>query len=157
MPRILQALMSFLGFQREQICEPETNLFSWKRSKNSFKTDILNQMKNYQPLGPNSATLRHTQTLNFVEKLLHGYTQEDVDNYHVGFGRLFKWLTLAIHVRKHDITRRHALQKRAKEDRENKILQNEQIEIKKEEYLVDVQAQFKADNQDVIDAHDRWT
>ena len=78
-------------------------------------------MKSYQPLGSNALTLRHTQTLNFVENLLKGYIQEDVDNYHVGFGRLFKWLNLAIHVRKHDITRRHALLKRAKEDRENKI------------------------------------
>lgn len=36
MPRIIHALMSFLGFERESICEPETNLFSWKKSKQIF-------------------------------------------------------------------------------------------------------------------------
>jgi len=79
-------------------------------------------MRSYHPLGVKSENIRFTQTINFAEKLLQGYTQEDVDNYHPGFGKLYNWLTMAIGIRKHDITRRHALQKRAKEDRENKIL-----------------------------------
>jgi len=33
MPRILQALMYLLGMEREEICEPNTNLFDWKRAK----------------------------------------------------------------------------------------------------------------------------
>lgn len=128
MPRIIHALMSFLGFDRESICEPGTNLFSWKKSKQIFGEQILKQMHSYHPLGAMQENIRFTKTINFAEKLLQGYTQEEVDAYHPGFGRLFQWLTSAISIRKHDITRRHALQKRAKEDREGKILQNEQIE-----------------------------
>lgn len=32
MPRILQALMYLLGMGREDICEPESNLFFWKKA-----------------------------------------------------------------------------------------------------------------------------
>lgn len=47
MPRILHALMSFLGYQREEICEADTNLFSWKKSKDLYKENITNKMRSY--------------------------------------------------------------------------------------------------------------
>jgi hypothetical protein len=47
-------------------------------------------------LSEKSRPYRFTETIGFAEKLLQGYTQEDVDAYHLGFGKLFKWLTLAL-------------------------------------------------------------
>ncbi len=46
-------------------------------------------MRSYHPLGAMQENIRYTKTLNFAERLLQGYTQEDVENYHPGFGRLF--------------------------------------------------------------------
>ena len=63
---------------------------------------------------------------------------------------------MAISIRKHDITRRHALQKRAKEDRENKILQNEQIEQKRQDYLEESKAQFRQDHLEEFEAYEKW-
>lgn len=109
MPKILHALMSFLGFEREEICEPGTNLFSWKMSRTPFLEQLRKKMQEYSPMGQKAESRRHTLTINFAEKLLQGLNQEDVDNYHPGFGRLYKWITMALTIRKHDITRRHAL------------------------------------------------
>jgi hypothetical protein len=89
MPRIIHALMSFLGFDRESICEPETNFFSWKKSKKAFAEHIINKMRSYHPLGVMQDNIRYTKTINFAEKLLQGYTQEEVEAYHPGFARLF--------------------------------------------------------------------
>jgi hypothetical protein len=38
--------------------------------------------------------------------LIHDYNQEEVDHYNVGFGKIFKWLSQAIALRKQDIIRR---------------------------------------------------
>jgi len=89
MPRIIHALMSFLGYERENICEPETNLFSWKLSKKEFGEHIRAKMRHYNPLGVMQDNIRFTKTINFAEKLLQGYNQEDVDTYHPGFGRMY--------------------------------------------------------------------
>ena len=52
--------------------------------------------------------------------MIDGIVQEDVDAYHPGFGKLYKWLLSAYNGRKSDITRRKALTKKAREDREAK-------------------------------------
>jgi len=41
-----------LGVQREEICEPHSNLFWWKIAKPKFVTHIANLMANYKILGP---------------------------------------------------------------------------------------------------------
>ena len=57
------------------------------------------------------------QTTVYCEKIIDGILQEDVEQYHGGLGRLFKWLTTALEGRKKDITRRKIATRRAKEDR----------------------------------------
>jgi hypothetical protein len=44
-----------------------------------------------------------------------------VDNYNQTFGKIFKWLRLALETRKTDITTRKAMSKKARENRENLI------------------------------------
>ena len=56
---------------------------------------------------------------------MKGLAQEDVDAYHVGLGKLFKWLQTAINGRKQDIIRRKSLQQKAKEVRAGKIQEAE--------------------------------
>jgi len=45
--------------------------------------------------------------------MIEGILIEDVEAYHNGFAKLFKWLQTAIATRKLDITRRKALTKKA--------------------------------------------
>lgn len=50
-------------------------------------------------------------------------------------GRLFKWMLLAIKTRKEDIIRRKALNRKAREDREESIQKAKDRETKKAEDL----------------------
>ena len=61
------------------------------------------------------------QTIPYCEKILEGIVAEDVEQYHTGLGKLYKWLTTALAGRKTDITRRKLATRRAKEDRQQKI------------------------------------
>lgn len=83
-------------------------------------------MVDYKSLGSKPNKYSGYQTINYCEKLINDYHLEEVENYNVGLGRLFKWLTSAIQVRKQDIIRRKALTKRDIENRENKIAEKEQ-------------------------------
>lgn len=47
MPRILQALMYLLGMCREDICEPKSNMFFWKKACVSFANQIPELMSKY--------------------------------------------------------------------------------------------------------------
>lgn len=72
MPRILQALMYLLGMSREEICEPNTNLFDWKRAKPVFESKVPDCMAEYQLLGAKFAEYRDFNKLNYVDTLLAG-------------------------------------------------------------------------------------
>ena len=40
MPRILQSLMYLLGFSRDQVCEPKTNVLFWKYASKFIVEDL---------------------------------------------------------------------------------------------------------------------
>lgn len=150
MPRILQALMYLLGVSREEICEPNSNLFFWKKAKSVFMTRIPQLMSEYEVRGGKAAEFRSFNTLNFIDTLLVGCVQEEVEAYHPGFGRLFKWLTTAVATRKQDITRRKAMTKRAREDREAKITASKERATNREAYLIEAEERFKQEHDEEI-------
>lgn len=53
-------------------------------------------MATYRILGVKSDEFKKYQTINYCEKLLEGLNQEEVDNYSVAFGKIYKWLATAI-------------------------------------------------------------
>ncbi len=94
-------------------------------------------MVNYKVVGPKNQVFLPFQTINYCERLIADIVQEDVDSYSVAFGKLFKWLTTAISLRKQDIVRRKALARKAKENREQKLKASEERAINREQYLND--------------------
>lgn len=122
MPRVLQAVIYLVGVEREAVCEPGSNLFSWKHARPVFARKLRGLMTEFCVTGAKPQTFRAYNTLNYIDKLVGGLTLEEVEAHHPGFGRLFKWLTLAVATRKQDITRRKAMAERAKRDRDERIL-----------------------------------
>ena len=53
----------------------------------------------------------------YCERILEGLVAEEVEQYHNGLGKLYKWLTTALAGRKLDITRRKIATRKSKEDR----------------------------------------
>ena len=96
-------------------------------------------MVNYQVYGETKGvrTTLAYQTYNYCTRCIEGLTQEEIDEYSVSLGHLFKWLTTTLACRKQDITWRKVLQKQAKEDRLAKIEAEESRKTRREEFLVE--------------------
>ena len=112
-------------------------------------------MSKYEILGPKEGEFRSYNTINYCEKILDGIAQEDVDAYHVGLGKLFQWLRKAIEGRKLDITRRKALARQARQNRENKIKEHEDRATKRQDYLTSEEEKFKDQNKETIEAYEK--
>ena len=108
MPKIVQSLLYLIGYSREDICEPRTNQLSWKKARDFITHEMPQKMKDYQPLAVVDIAVPAYKTLNFVEKVLSAYQEEEVAAYHPGFLKLFKWLKVAIETRKAAIVRSKA-------------------------------------------------
>lgn len=93
-PRILQALYFLTGMTNTDICEPNSNLFNWKRvSRNdNFVEDIAERMSNYVALQEKKSEFKKYQTINYVSELIEGITMEEVEENHPAFGKILKWV-----------------------------------------------------------------
>ena len=81
---------------------------------------------------------------------------EEVDEFNMVAGRLFRWLQLALENSKNDIIRRKALIHREREERDNKIKAKEEREAKKIADLDEAKTKFTEENKDEIEAYEEW-
>lgn len=59
MPRIIQSLMFLLGYEREDICEPDSNRLFWKKARSQCDTNTLpREMAEYKMLGAKDSTFK---------------------------------------------------------------------------------------------------
>jgi hypothetical protein len=79
-----------------------------------------------------------------------------VEAYSFAMFRLFKWLQAALALRKQDIIRRKDLTRRARDNREVKLRQQEERANNREAYLSDAQEKFKEDNREQIELFEKW-
>ena len=91
MPHIVQSLLFLVGVEREQVCEPGTNKLSWKKAKALLVDELPAMMAKYEIYGEKKGNYKPYQTINFCEKITSQFTQEEVDTYNPGLGKLFKW------------------------------------------------------------------
>jgi hypothetical protein len=57
-------------------------------------------MGEYKVLGQKAGEYKVYQTINYCQRIIEGGEQEAVDAYNPTFGKIFKWLKLAIETRK---------------------------------------------------------
>ena len=117
MPHILQGLFFLTKFEREKICEVNTNKFSWKKAKQMIVKELPERMQDYKVWDAKTDEYRPYMRLNYIENLIAPLVQEEVTAYHEGMGKLFKWLKMAVTSRKLDIIRRKAIQKKNREEK----------------------------------------
>lgn len=122
--RVWQSLFYLLGVPREQICERDTNKLNWKLAKRQLEpaARLLEKLVEYEAQGQKTEQYAYYHTLNFVEKNIEHYYPEDIDAYSASIlGRLLRWVLNVVKLRKQDIVRRKALQKKARDQREEAI------------------------------------
>ena len=154
--KFIQGLLYFLGYDKEKVTEPGTQKFFWKTAKTLMDDDFLTKMEEYDFRGPKEGVYKPYQTLNFIEKIITGINAEEVDEFNMVAGRLYKWLTLALENRKNDIVRRKSLIHKQREERDNLIKSKEERETKRVADLKEAKDKFQEENKDEIDAYEEW-
>jgi len=156
MPLILQALFFLNKIEREKICETGTNKLSWKKAKELLVTVLPTEMATYKVFGEKKDEYRPYMRINYVEGIIAPYTQEEVDQYHPGLGKLFKWLKMAISTRKQDVIRRKAIQKKNTEEKASRVEAKEKREADREQFLADKESEFNEVNREDIEIYRKW-
>jgi hypothetical protein len=121
MPRIFQSVFYFLGYNREDLCEVNTNKIFWKTAKNHWNDSLFKKITEYAPNGSKDSEYKRYWVINFIEKNLAGLEFEAVEEYNSSLARLFKWLQTTIEMRKEDIVKRKQHKDKLREEREERI------------------------------------
>ena len=153
MPHILQALFFLNMMERDRICDPNSNKLSWKKAKGLIVDWLPAKMVQYKVWGEKKDEYKPYNRINYCEKIISQFTQEEVDAYHVGLGKLFKWLKMAIDTRKQDVIRRKAIQKKNREEKASKEEAKAKREADREAFLLEQETLFNEQNKDDIEAY----
>lgn len=102
-------------------------------------------MVKYDPYGPKDGEYKEYEKLFFIQSNVEDYTVEQVDEYCVTVGALFKWLTMAIDQRIDDVRSRRAAVRKLNTEREQAIdLEEERVAKRDEEIEKNCEAAMKS-------------
>lgn len=76
----MQAAYFFLGFNKEDINIPKTNIFDWKKYSKSFNS-LLSDLLSYDYQGPKPAEIPNYRKINCSIKRLEDINAEELLNY----------------------------------------------------------------------------
>lgn len=134
-PRIFQYAFYLLGYERKDICEPETNRLWWVERKHLIDEKFFTKLLEYTPLGPKTGVYPKYRLINAIEKNLADIPEEKVAEYCTAYHLLLKWIKECIKVRKLDIAVRKAKRIAAAQEKEAKTNEKAAWETKKAEEL----------------------
>jgi hypothetical protein len=63
-------------------------------------------MNNYWPIGPKDGEYKEYQKIKFIKNNVEAIDENDVDEYSMSLGKLFRWLLMALELRIEDVTNR---------------------------------------------------
>ena len=106
-PKIWQSLMYLMKYQdREDICERGTNKLLWKQCKIFINDDLFAKMGDFWPPGPKEDSYKSHEKLAFIQSCLNEYDINQVDDYSIALGKIYRWVNMAIDLRKEDVKQR---------------------------------------------------
>lgn len=94
-------------------------------------------MSQFEVVKEKTKEFKPYQTLNFCERVIQSYDEEQVQAYNTGLLKIFRWLKIAIEARKAYIVRTKAQAKRDREERTRREEQAEERTRNKETYLIE--------------------
>lgn len=124
--RIFQSLFYFLKYrERADISLVDTNRLEWKKcrkllAKNSIEEeDLFASLGNYWPFAPKDDEYKEYQKLAFIFDNISVINEEQVDDYSIALGQLFRWLRQAVDLRIENVKSRRARQRKLTEERQD--------------------------------------
>ena len=140
MPRVLQALFYLLRYDREEICERDTNKLDFKKVKVLIGEDLFEKMAKYNPLGQSEAEYKEFQKLAFLKRTIESVEEDRVDEYSVILGRIHRWVSQALDLRVEDVRNRRDTIAILKYEREQAVAEDKSRSEKREAALEEKQA-----------------
>ena len=107
--KIIQCVFFFLGYTKQDINIPGTNIMDWNRIKKKLITEqgFFEKMSRYDFHGPKGAVKSYQMTNYLLAETKRmdseGYIQSDVDEYNLGYGRIWQWFKYVLECRIKDI------------------------------------------------------
>lgn len=129
--RVWQAIFYLLKYrQREYICENDTNALNWKRAKQFINDDFFSKLGDFWPIGPKEDNYKEYEKIKFIQANIEGISEDELDDYSVALGKLFKWLKLALECRIEDVKLRRKQKEMLRKKRE-KAIEDEKVRNEK--------------------------
>ena len=126
-PKIFQCVFYYLKFrERQYLCERDTNKLLWKKAKLNINEDLFAKLGDYWPIGPKEESFKEYEKFAWIKNALAGITEEEVDEFSVALGKLYRWLLLAIETRTENVKQRRAAKKAANDLRQQAITAEEE-------------------------------
>lgn len=125
MPRVFQAVFYLLGYNREDICERDTNKLEWKKARLVLLgqahdgAEFFKRLADFHPFGAKDGQFKLYQKLRFLKKIIkkHETAPEQIEEYSIPLAKLFKWLLYTIELRAGDVVLRREQKNKLKEER----------------------------------------
>jgi len=134
-PRIFQYALYLLGYNREDICEKDTNKLNLHKLSQFIDDKFFEKIDLYSPLGPKPEKCPKYRLINAIDKNLEELKEEEIQTYSIAYSQLLRWVKECTDTRKKDILARKAKRQAAKEEREAKIKEKEEWEKKRADTL----------------------
>lgn len=81
-----------MGYTRSDICERDTNKLEWKKAKELVGEEFFRNLANYNAYGPKENEFKAYERIKFLERNIEGIEPEQVDEYSIALGKLYRWL-----------------------------------------------------------------
>ena len=99
----MQNIFYILGYKREEINIENTHILNWKKVKELITEDFIFYLQQYTHKGCKNEYVEYYQSINRITQKMQKYNQQEVDDYNIGYGKLFRWLVESCRLRKVDI------------------------------------------------------
>lgn len=151
-PYLWQGLMFLLGFKKEEVDLPGTNVLNWKQVKPLiFTEEFYNKMLEYDHKGP-KGPVPPEAVVTYLKQRLDRWKDEEVDNFNLGLGRVAKWFSLTVNCRINNVLIRREQKKKQRAERVQKqrdFQEREQLRTQlREKALADHQAEQEKNLED---------
>ena len=143
---IIQTALILIGYTKEEINIPGTNILNWKKvSRYLHAAGFFEKLELYRYKGPKTEKYKPYQTVQRILRRLEGYVVEEIDDFNIALGVLYRYMKQLLETRILDVQVR-------KEDKANKRARREQIiqaveerRLKKEQEFEEAKAQQQAE------------
>lgn len=127
--QIFQSLLYFAHIDPLIINENETNKLEWKKAKKEWRK-IFPYISSYNPIGPKPEQVKGIYKLNKIKENLESAIakRDEVQNYSFSLLQLVDYILLVIKIRYDDIEQRYNTVKQYKQERDEIIKANDEIE-----------------------------